>query len=97
VRLARDARNDSVHGPAPRPSVEFGQVAAPNRSRVQGLVFHPRQQNGRTKGFPLDVTHNPALGKCEPYSEIETADPGAKRKQSDFGISHIESPFLYAA
>lgn len=38
--------------------VQVGEVSAPNRCRLQGLVRHPRQEDGRRVGFPLNVSHH---------------------------------------
>ena len=56
VRLARDASSDDVHQATKRPSIEGGQIIE-NRRAAQGLVFHPRQEDGLGVGVPLDVAH----------------------------------------
>ena len=59
VRLARDASSDDVHQATKRPSIEGGQIIE-NRRAAQGLVFHPRQEDGSALlgvGVPLDVAH----------------------------------------
>ena len=62
-RLARIARTDEIHRAAPLPTVEAGKVV-PDRRLIQGLVLHPRHEDGRGEGVPLDVTHStvPGLG-----------------------------------
>jgi hypothetical protein len=73
----------------PRPGEKVLKVAAPNRSWLQGLVFHPRHENGRSVGVPLDVTHNPSAGDCEQDSFIEHTDSGAKAEDTRSGKSHM--------
>lgn len=60
-RLARIARKHEVHCATPRSAVEAGKVV-PDRSRIQGRVRHPRHENGRGVGVPLDITHSAISG-----------------------------------
>ncbi len=60
-RLARIARIDDIHRAAPRVAVEGGNVV-PERRAIQGRVFHPRHEDGRGVGVPLDVTHSAISG-----------------------------------
>jgi len=76
-RLARIARNDDVHAAAPRAAVEAGDVV-PDRRAIQGRVVHPRHEQGRGEGFPLDVTHSVISGTGEDEPEVEPADAGAE-------------------
>jgi len=76
-RLARIARSDDVHRAAPRAAVEGGNVV-PDRRRIQGRVFHPRHEDGRGVGVPLDMTHSAISGACEVQPEVEPADAGAE-------------------
>ena len=76
-RLARIARNDDVHAAAPRAAVEAGNVV-PDRRAIQGRVVHPRHEQGRGEGFPLDVTHSAISGTGEDEPEVEPADAGAE-------------------
>jgi hypothetical protein len=78
-RLARIARSDDVHRVAPRTAVEGGNVV-PDRCRIQGRVFHPRHEDGRGIGVPLDVTHSAISGACEVQPEVEPAGAGAERE-----------------
>ena len=77
-RLARIARRDEIHRTAPRPAVEAGKIV-PDRRLIQGLVFHPRHEDGRGEGVPLDVTHSTVSGFGQRKSEVEAAGAGAKR------------------
>ena len=81
-RLARIARSDDVHRAAPRAAVEGGNVV-PDRRRIQGRVFHPRHENGRGVGIPLDVTHSAISGACEVQPEVEPAGAGAEREAEE--------------
>ena len=78
-RLARIARSDDVQCAAPRAAVEGGNVV-PDRRRIQGRVFHPRHEDGRGVGVPLDVTHSAISGACEVQPEVEPAGAGAERE-----------------
>ena len=77
-RLARIARTDEIHRAAPRPAVEAGKVV-PDRHLIQGLVFHPRHEDGRGEGVPLDVTHSTVSGLSQHKSEVEASGAGAER------------------
>jgi hypothetical protein len=78
-RLARIARSDDVHRAAPRAAVKGGNVV-PDRRRIQGRVFHPRHEDGRGIGVPLDVTHSAISGEREVQPEVEPAGAGAERE-----------------
>ena len=77
-RLARITRRKEIHRAAPRPAVEAGKVV-PDRRLIQGLVLHPRHEDGRSVGVPLDVTHSTVSGFGQRKSEIEASGAGAKR------------------
>jgi hypothetical protein len=78
-RLARITRSDDVHRVAPWAAVEGGNIV-PDNSLVQGRVFHPRHEDGRGVGVPLDMTHSAISGACEVQPEIEPACAGAERE-----------------
>ena len=78
-RLTRIARSDDVHRAAPRAAVEGGNIV-PDNSLIQGRVFHPRHEDGRGVGVPLDVTHSAISRECEVQPEVEPAGAGAERK-----------------
>lgn len=63
-RLARIARSDDIHRAAPRAAVKGGNVV-PDRRSIQGRVFHPRHEDGRGVGVPLDMTQSAISGECE--------------------------------
>ena len=77
VRLARIARSDDIHDAAPRAAVEAGNIV-PDRRRIQGLVFHPRHENGRGIGVPFDETNSTISGLGEHEPEVEAAGAGAQ-------------------
>lgn len=81
-RLARIARSDDVHRAAPRAAVE-GSNVVPDRRAIQGRVFHPRHEDGRGVGVPLDVPHSTISGECEVQPEIEPAGAGAEREPEE--------------
>jgi len=49
----------------------------PDRSAIQGRFFHPRHEDGRCVGVPLDVTHGAKSAGTE--SEVDASDSGAER------------------
>ena len=77
--LAREARNDEIHASTPRCAVEGFEIV-PDRSAIQGLVRHPRHEDGRGIGFPLDVTNGAGSGDGKMHGQVEPADSGAERK-----------------
>lgn len=77
-RLAREPRSDEIHDATPLSALE-GREIVPDRCLIQGLVFHPRHEDGRSVGVALDVTHtsvSPTQGEVE--SELEPSDTGAE-------------------
>ena len=78
-RLARISRRDEIHRAAPRPAVEAGKVV-PDRCLIQGLVLHPRHEDGRGEGVPLDVTHSTVSGLGQHKSEVEASGAGTERQ-----------------
>jgi hypothetical protein len=75
--LARISRAEDVHRAAPRDAVEVGNVVPDNRA-IQGRVVHPRHENGRGVGFPLDVAQSTISGTGEQDAEVEPARTGAE-------------------
>jgi len=73
--LARVASRDDIHEATPRAAVEGGNIV-PDRSAIQGRVFHPGHESGRSVCFPLDVTHSSIPGPCDVESEFETSGAG---------------------
>lgn len=73
----RVARSDEIHTSTPRATAETPKVI-PYRCRIQGLFFHPRHEDARGKGFPLDVANSPCGGTGELDSEVEASDPTAE-------------------
>ena len=67
--LARVTRSDEIHDSTPRAAVE-GREIVPDRSAIQGLVFHPRHEICRRVCFPLDVTDSSNVGHDESQSEL---------------------------
>lgn len=76
-RLARVARSEDVHRAAPWAAVEGGNVV-PDRRRIQGLVFHPRHEDGRGEGVPLDITHSAVPGLGQHEAEVEPSGVSAR-------------------
>ena len=58
VGLTGRTGDKDVNESAKRSGIQFAQVAAVNRRRLQGRLFHPIQEKPRRKGFPLDLTQN---------------------------------------
>ncbi len=84
-RLARIARRDEIHRAAPRLAVECGNVV-PDNSLIQGRVFHPRHESGRSVGLPLDMPHRSISGQGEGKPEIDAACAGAEGKPEEAGV-----------
>lgn len=75
-RLAGEAGRDEIHSAAPRSAVE-GREIVPDRSPIQGLVFHPRHESGRCVGVPLAVTHGAVgVSEGEVESELQSSRSG---------------------
>jgi hypothetical protein len=85
-RLARIARAENVHRAAPRAAVD-GSNVVPDRRAIQGRVFHPRHEHGRSVGFPLDVTQSAISGTGEEDPEVEPAGAGAEREPEQALVS----------
>ena len=75
-RLARIAARENIHCSTPRAAVKGGNVV-PERCAIQGLVFHPRHEDGRSIGFALDVT-NSAIPTAR---QVMLASPGGGGKR----------------
>lgn len=75
--LARIAAMDDIHQAAPRLAVKGGNIV-PDRRTIQGRVFHPRHERGRSVGFPLNVTHSSISGDGEMEAEVKTSGSGAE-------------------
>ena len=73
------ACSEDVHRVTPWSAVEGGNVV-PNRRLIQGLIFHPRHEDGRGEGVPLDVTDSTVSGLGQHEAEVETSGAGAERK-----------------
>ena len=72
----------------PLPS-DILKIPGPYRRWLQGLLFHPLQEDGRSVGVPLDVTHS--AGRS---SEVSDPCMQALAKNSDSrakfeGANHI--------
>ncbi|OCJ64026.1 hypothetical protein A6U96_09495 [Agrobacterium tumefaciens] len=80
--LAGISGSEDMNLSTPRRAVEGGNVI-PDRSRIQGLVFHPCHESGRREGFPLDVTNSSIVCFCDMEAEFEAADAGAKRDAAE--------------
>jgi hypothetical protein len=52
---------DEIHSSMPRAAVE-GLEIVPDRSTIQGLVFHPRHEACRGVSVPLDIAHGADVG-----------------------------------
>lgn len=91
--LARETRHDDIHRAAKRPAVE-GREIVPDKSRIQGLAFHPCHESGRCVGFPLNEAHSSILESEIVESRldafVEHADAGAEADSGKFGTcNHI--------
>jgi hypothetical protein len=84
--LARIARSDDVHRAAPRAAVETGNVV-PDKSLIQGRVFHPRHESGCGEGFPFDMAHSTISGDGDGKPEVEPARAGTEGEAKQACVS----------
>lgn len=80
--LAGISGSEDMNLSTPWRAVEGGNVI-PDRSLIQGLVFHPCHESGRREGFPLDVTNSSIALFCDVEAEFEAPDAGAKRDAAE--------------
>lgn len=76
--LAGISGSEDMNLSTPGRAIEGGNVI-PDRSLIQGLVFHPCHESGRREGFPLDVTNSSVFWFCNVEAEFKAADAGAER------------------
>lgn len=82
-RLAGITGSDDMNAAAPWSAVE-GFKIVPDRRRLQGLVFHPRHESGRSMGFPLDETHSAVSRLGDGKAKVESGISGAERNTAEF-------------
>jgi hypothetical protein len=85
-RLARIARRDDVHRAAPWAAVETGNVV-PDKSLIQGRVFHPRHESCCGVGFPFDMAHSTISGQGDGEPEVKPACAGAEGETEEACVS----------
>jgi hypothetical protein len=85
-RLARVPGREKIHRAAPWAAVERSNVA-PDRCLIQGRVFHPRHESGRSEGVPLNVTHSSISGDGDGQPEVETTRAGAEGEAEQACVS----------
>lgn len=81
--LAGIAGREDMNAATPRSAVEGSQIV-PDRRWLQGLVFHPGHESGRSMGFPLDETHSAISGLGNADAEVKPCISGAERKAEQF-------------
>lgn len=90
--LAREARNDAIHGSSPASSVEGGDVA-PDRCCIQAAFLHASRQDAGRVSFPFNVSDGASRDAqvSEPGSQsfAKLADAG---KQFDGMKIHVIAP-----
>jgi hypothetical protein len=75
--LTGESGRDEIHFLTPVLAGEGCEIV-PDRSLIQGLVCHPRHEDARAIGFPLDVTNSfVSLSQGELEPEFEPSHPGA--------------------
>ena len=83
VWRAWEAGSDEIHATTVEVARE-GREIVPDRRRIQPRVFHPRHENGRSVGVPLDVAHAAQLSaESSAGSELQSSDPGAYSQGMD--------------
>jgi hypothetical protein len=83
--LARVAAHDEIHCATPRSSVEGSEVS-PERSRIEGSVFHARSQNAGSRDFSFHVADRASAWHCESQTEVKTS--GASAEGDGGAMSH---------
>lgn len=78
-RLAWVPGREEIHAAAPRLAVE-GLNVVPDRSLIQGLVFHPGHESGRGECFPLDETNSAISGLGDMEPKLKSSRSGAEGK-----------------
>ena len=53
---------------------------------IQGFVFHPRHESGRSVGVSFDITHNTVSGARDVNAEIEAGGSCTKRQSEDIAF-----------
>ena len=81
--LAGITGREDMNAVAPRLAIEGSEVA-PDRRLIQGLVFHPGHESGRSVGFPLDETNSSISGFGDGQAKVESAVSGAQREAQEF-------------
>ena len=74
--LTWEASRDEIHNSAPRSAVEGCEIV-PDRSSIQGRLFHPCHESGRCECFPLDVTDGAVVGEGDGEAKLEPTGPSA--------------------
>jgi hypothetical protein len=82
--LAWVTGRDEIHSTAPRSAIEGFEIV-PDRSRIQGLLFHPRHTDGRGERVPLDHAHT-SRSEDHLTSEVEPSDSAAETEECGSGV-----------
>jgi hypothetical protein len=80
--LAGISGSDDTNLATPSAAVE-GFKVTPDRRFIQGLVFHPGHESGRSCTFSLDITNSSISGFCNVQSDFEAPDAGAEGKAGE--------------
>lgn len=86
--LAGEAGSDEIHSSMPRVTVEGADII-PDRRLIQSRLFHPRHEDGRCVGVPLNTTNGsyPCHGS---ESELEPSVSIEQTQCSEFGTyNHV--------
>ena len=84
-RLGRITGREDINAAAPRAAIKGFEIV-PNKRWLQGRVFHPGHESGRSMGFPLDVTNSPVSGFGDAEPKVEPAISGAQREAAKKGM-----------
>ena len=83
--LAGITGREDMNAAAPWAAIEGFEIV-PNRRWLQGRVFHPGHESGRSMGFALDETNSPIAGFVDGEAKVEPAISGAQGKAADWGM-----------
>ncbi|MEQ1499419.1 MAG: hypothetical protein ABL914_12250 [Novosphingobium sp.] len=84
-RLAGIAGREDMNAAAPRAAIKGFEIV-PNRRWLQGRVFHPGHESGRSMGFALDETNSPISGLGDAEPKVEPTVSSAQREAAERGM-----------
>jgi len=87
-RLAGESGGDPIDAALEGTEVSVFKAAAPNRSRLHGLLLHACQEDGRGEGVPLTTAQKTRSSEGTGEAHFQPSDSAEERENSRSGISH---------